>query len=328
MDVWVGALLLGPLLWLVGAWVFDGVHWLLHVMLRSRSRWLRALAWPHAVHHEWIGADLQPRMEWQLANVFCHIVPEFLTQLAFTGVVALLLPGPWVTVLLVLQAAIFLYILSCRGLDPNHRPIALLDAHPPGLQPLPPYHALHHVHPDAHYSSYTKLVDWLVGGGIPPAGRRLVTRGEGGELARALLAGLRGQGVAQGGEPADAEVLLLLDPDADPSPEIEALARATRERLLPPEVWCLRTRPDAALRHYLRDPRVQLRILMAVPGVPPEAAARHGLRWMRRGFHVVPMAPWWKGLRAWHASRRTPAVAPPEAPRVCSRSEWAASFGG
>ena len=38
------AILLGPILWLAGAIVFDAVHWVLHLMLRSRFGWLTAFA--------------------------------------------------------------------------------------------------------------------------------------------------------------------------------------------------------------------------------------------------------------------------------------------
>ena len=82
------SLVLGALLWVLGTVVFDTVHWILHGMLRSRWALLRALAWPHAVHHQWIDRELRVVWENQRRNVFCHIVPEFLTQLAFSGVSA------------------------------------------------------------------------------------------------------------------------------------------------------------------------------------------------------------------------------------------------
>ena len=92
MPLWAEVLLaiaVGPALWLAGAIFFDFVHWVLHAMLRSRWRPLRALAWPHAVHHRWIDRNLDVCWENQWRNVWCHIVPEYLTQLAFSAALAL-----------------------------------------------------------------------------------------------------------------------------------------------------------------------------------------------------------------------------------------------
>ncbi len=72
MTLWVEivlALLIGPLLWMTGAVLFDAVHGLLHAMLRSRFRLLRTLAWPHQVHHHWIGPDRQVRTDLELLNI-------------------------------------------------------------------------------------------------------------------------------------------------------------------------------------------------------------------------------------------------------------------
>ncbi|MEE8580964.1 MAG: hypothetical protein V3T33_05170 [Myxococcota bacterium] len=52
-----------------------------------------------------------------------------------------------------LHTGIFLYILRCRGLDLNPRPIRVLRAYRPSYFCLPEYHALHHVYPNAHLSS-------------------------------------------------------------------------------------------------------------------------------------------------------------------------------
>ena len=70
-----------------------------------------------------------------------------------------------------LQTGVFAFLLSHRGLDVNHRPVEILDAYRPGLLTPPAYHALHHVHPDAYYSAYTKAVDWLLGSAAQLRGR-------------------------------------------------------------------------------------------------------------------------------------------------------------
>ena len=67
-------------------------------------------------------------------------------------------------------------------MDVNHRAIASLRAYRPMAFCLPPYHALHHASPDAHFSSWITEIgrgrklpvevwatgsesEWLVGGG-------------------------------------------------------------------------------------------------------------------------------------------------------------------
>lgn len=285
------AILAGPPLWLAGAIVFDGVHWVLHGMLRSRSALLRRLARPHGVHHEWIDRDLNTNWALQSANTWCHIVPEYATQLVFTGLVALALPLPFTAVLLVLQTAVFLGILAARGRDVNHRPAARIDAHPPGWRTPPSYHALHHAWPDAHFSSYTKLVDRIVGGGVQIEGRRFGWQGPDSALAAALRARVERAGgrTASREEP---DVLVLLDPVAALDGPAEAFIGATRDRQLPPEIWALRASgADAVARYYRDDVRVVFRTLVVPAGdlspAAAERAVRRALFWIRRDAHFV-----------------------------------------
>jgi len=306
------------------------VHWALHRMGASRSALLRALAWPHAVHHRWIDRDLETHLDLRLANVFCHIVPEYLTQLVFTGVVALVLPLSFAAVLALLQTGIFLGILSARGQDINHRPPARVDAHPPGWLTPPAYHLRHHAWPDAHFSAYTKIVDWLVGGGAQIAGRRFAWQGAESALGAALrtaverAGGLAASEAEPGGVP---DVLVLLDAHAPLAGPVESFITATRDRRLPPEVWALRSdASDATARHYLRDVRVVFRTLLA-PTPPPDAAAaaraaRRALFWIRRDAHFVPLGKW-IDIPARRRFRATAPVAPAGAQRVRHRLEWA-----
>jgi hypothetical protein len=318
------ALLLGPALWLAGAIFFDFVHFVLHRMLGSRFRILRALAWPHSVHHAWIDRNLDVQWHLQRRNVWCHIVPEYGTQLAFTAALALLLPLPFVVVLAALQTAVFLGILRMRGLDPNHRPIAMLDAYRPGPGTPPAYHALHHVHPDAYFSAYTKAIDFLVRGAAWLRGRRFVLQGASGPFARALAAELRRQGVEDVSEVdspdaaalARADVLVLFDPGEGEAALLEAFIDAARTRKLPPEAWALHARPDSAVaRHYLGDVRIHYRTLV-VPDArrlgarAAERAARRVVSRIRRGCHFVTTAPLVEEFRERRRLRATVPASP------------------
>lgn len=327
------AIAAGPPLWLCGAIVFDAVHWVLHRMLASRWRWLRTLAWPHAVHHAWIDEDLEIHWDVQRRNVWCHIVPEYATQLVFTALLFLVLPPVFPLVVGGLQTAVFLGILRARGLDRNHRPIRLLDAYAPGLHTPPAYHALHHAHPDAYFSAYTKGVDLLAGSGAQLRGRRFAIRG-GDAFADALAAILRREGAGdvihpvegEVAELADLDVLVLCDP-AEAVQEIEAFVDATRERLLPPEVWVAHPRgDDPTARHYHRDVRVSYRTLVVAPEQRRDpATARHAARRLvgriRRGAHFVPAFGWLQSLAALRRFRRTEARPPAQAERLRHRAD-------
>lgn len=318
------------LLWAAGTVFFDFVHWVLHRMLRSRWRLLRLLAWPHAVHHRWLDQRLAIHWELQRRNVFCHLVPEYLTQVAFCAATWLVLPAGVVLGCFALQTAVFIGLLFYRGLDINHRPVEILDAHRPSIFAPPAYHALHHVHPDCYFSAYGKLVDLIVGGGCAVAGRRFHLCAETDSWRQPLASELRRRGaeVAPDGSPAVVrgdEVLVLL-PDAPAgSAAIETFLAACNTAQLPPEVWD--TRPDVELgtiRFYARDPRVVYRYAPVVDGQDPSAFAHRTLFWLARGLHYVP-ADARRGLATWRQLRRTAPQPPGGAPFVRSRKALAAA---
>lgn len=331
------SVLFAPLLWIAGTVFFDAVHWALHLMLRSGSPVLGTLAWPHAVHHAWLDRRLRTRWELQRRNVLCHLCLEYATQLAFTGVLAVALPAAPVLGCAALQTAVFGALLSRRGLDVNHRPVEILDAYRPSLFCPPAYHALHHVYPDAYFSAYTKLVDWAVGGGAQLSGRRYALAGAATPLGRALRVELERAGAGrveavtapEDAARADLDVLVLCDPALPEPAWVEAFVAATRDRLLPPEVWAVHTRPDdATARHYTRDVRVSHRTLFVPDAAALDAAgARRAVRrlvsWVRRGAHFVPsrrLPP----LRAFRRFRATRPVRPAAAERVRTRDRFRA----
>lgn len=342
MSTWleIPLVILGSVaLWCAGTVVFDAVHWVLHLMLRSRWSLLRALAWPHAVHHEWLDRSLHTRWENQGKNVWCHLVPEYLTQAAFTGLTSFVLPAAVVLGCLALQTIVFVALLSYKGLDINHRAVEILDAYQPSWFAYPAYHALHHVYPDAYFSAYGKIVDWIVGGGTHFRGRRFALHGTATEFGHALREALGNEGVGTIGnvESADdaalheIDVLVLCDPSVSEAPFVESFIRATRTRQLPPEVWSVHARPDDRLaRHYYRDVRVLYRTIVLPPGAGGDAqrarrAVRVAMLCIRRGFNYVPTSFALAALRdSWRFRHLSP-QAPASVPRVRTRADLLAA---
>lgn len=338
--VWlVLAVLAGAPLWAAGTVFFDAVHWLLHVFLGSRWRLLRALAWPHSVHHQWLDEKLRIVWQKQRANVWCHLVPEYLTQLAFSAALLLVLPTAAVVSCMLIQTGVFWLILREWGLDINHRPIEMLDAYQPGWMAPPPYHALHHVWPDSHYSAYSRVVDWVVGGGLHLRGRHVALAGAAAPFGRALARLLereapaslqRLDGVAESTLDG-VDLLVLCDPGLDEAAWIEAFITRTRERQLPPEVWAIHEQTeDATARFYYRDVRVIYRAITA-PGSARfgETQARRAARWVlffaRRGLCWIPARPGIGTLREFRRFRGCEPARPESARSVRHRSELVAA---
>lgn len=329
------ALLLGLPVWIAGVHVFDLVHWVLHNLLRSRWRAARWLATPHAMHHRWIDTELRVRWENQTANLWGHIVLEYATQLVFSASLLLVLPTRVVAAGVLYQTLVFSYILSQRGLDVNHRSIQMLDAYRPSFLALPAYHALHHVYPNAYYSAYTKLIDYLVGGGTQLHGRRVAVSGAGSAFGRALCGRLKREGVVEIEpivEPDEArlaltDVLVICEPAAPRVALVEAFVRATNRRQLPPEVWAVHTWPtDGLARHYYHDVRVTYRAIVASEAAladPARAtrAAAVATFFIRRGFNFVPTTLALRALRDSRRFRRTPPQRPEGVTLVRHRAE-------
>jgi hypothetical protein len=274
----------------------------------------------HAVHHAWLDRTLAVHWDLRGRNVWCHLVPEFLTQVAFTAGAAMLVPAPVAWGCFILQTVVFAALLSYRGLDVNHRPVDYLDAYVPSVVCRPQYHALHHVYPDAHFSAYGMFVDWLVGGGLHLSGRTVTLAGAPTAFEDALCAELRTHGARIGArvdgvaDPrlAQVDVLLLCDPATVATVLVEALVAATRRRRLPPEVWVASSGTDATARHYYTDGRVLHRTLATTAGADLDAvavrrAARVATFFLFRGARWVPTTI---GLRAWRAYRRFRRTAP------------------
>ena len=301
-------------LFLASTVVFDCVHYGLHVLADSRFRPLRRIGALHSAHHAFLDRNLEIDDAFLRANLVRHVIPEFLTQACFSLSLLWLLPPALVGSALALQLLVFLLILACKGKDVNHKPISTLRAYRPSWWCLPPYHALHHVSPDAHFSSWIKLFDRVAGKGVSFDGRRVaITGGEspfGGAL-RTLLERHGVSGIASL-EPGrdfdldgtarlesalhDVDILILAHSDGGagatgrPSyvAAIEQFKRAASDRKLPIEVWALGSqgewtaRPQSQAsrafarhaRRYYVDDRIIYRHIASAPIRGPAGRGR------------------------------------------------------
>ncbi len=283
-----------PLVFLASTIAFDVVHWGLHRAHGSRFALLDRAGALHATHHAFLDGELRVHEELIGANLRRHVIPEFLTQAAFAAALLGLLwlwpILPWTVVggAFAIQVVVFALIMRARGLDVNHRGHEKLDAFRDGFFCMPEYHALHHVHPQAHFSSWIKALDQMLGTGLSLEGRRIAFVGEGG----AALAALRARLEAAGARSVDvrdeaegrAEILIVAgDPElastADEATRFVARAEGAR---LPSELWWVRA-PGETRRLPELSRRIQLRRLEARPGTSADALAGRWLRGLRRG---------------------------------------------
>ena len=266
---------------------FDVVHWLLHQLARSRSRPLRAIGSLHETHHRFLDAELRIHDELIGQNIRHHVIPEFLTQAAFSAALLLVLPISVVAGAFALQLGVFAWILRDRGLDVNHRGCENLAAFRPLFFCVPEYHALHHVHPDTHYSSWIKVLDWLLATGAKLEGQRVVWRGADDAPREAMAEALREEGARlEDGPVAEADILVLAgdDPSDDELSEAAFFVASSRTSRLPRELWRLgAVRREAPIAG---PPDVIYRELHLGAGDGAPACSR-ALGRIRRGLHAV-----------------------------------------
>lgn len=315
------------LLFLASTVFFDVVHWSLHRMLTSGLPALETLAWPHGIHHQWIDRHLRVNWEFQTANVWCHLVLEYLTQLTFTGLLAFFLPASLCLGLLALQTLVFFLLLRDQGLDLNHRAQLVVEVAPPMFVCPVAYHAQHHAYPDAYFSSYVKVVDALLGTALDLRSLRIAFLGD-----DAFTTELRDCSAEAGAEvfaaksardAGEADVLVLGGASGDLESSIEDFLAVVGARQLPPEVWAVASPDDGVARYYLRDRRFLFRPILLSPDVESDAdrkrSARTTFAFLCRGAHV-PRTSARRFPRA--RFKRTRAVAPRRARRVETRREW------
>ncbi len=178
-------------LFVFGTVFFDVLHVLVHrYKVPVLSRW-------HNTHHLYFPRNLLFLSRHEAANLSHHLTLEALSQAIGTALLWLCLRDLSSASLSIGLLIVFVkwavQIGWLRGRDENHvevRDGEVLGVCTDVVLVGPDYHRLHHVHPDAYFSSLVQVVDWALGTACSLAGRRFAVSGTGGalggELARLL----------------------------------------------------------------------------------------------------------------------------------------------
>ena len=303
----------GAVAFVVSTLLFDALHWLLHKWGRSKNRLLRRFARWHWVHHRFLDRKMRVHPELVWPNLIYHVLPEYLTALAGTLAFLLVFPWPPIAAVVLLRTWMLIQTIRDEGMDFNHMSMDRIS----GQQGLwwvnPSYHAMHHVHPNNFFSSFTNVFDLLFGTATQIDGRRFLITGAGGAFGGAMQARVERLGgiveTARHGvdftagdydrmrdKLARADVLILSHGarsegcwDANHRTFVDLadlFIAAGRSRLTPPEVWALGSEAElhgdmgmAELKDYAASKR---------------AFARRALGYYRSGDvlyrHIVPSA--------------------------------------
>lgn len=191
---WVKLLLAVAGIALAGTIVFDGVHYVLHIFMRSRSKVLRAIGGLHGVHHAFYDRNLVIHPGLRRRNILMHHVPEVGTQ--FLVVSSFFFVADW---LYVVSAQLFCLanltvVVLMGGQDWNHKPTKIMKSPRRSLHVCPTYHALHHVHPNHYFGSVATVFDRVFGTAMPVAGRTFLMTGASGAFGAPIASILEARG--------------------------------------------------------------------------------------------------------------------------------------
>jgi monoglucosyldiacylglycerol epimerase len=186
LEQLAGLMLKSAGLFVVATFVFDAIHFSLHLCLNSRYRWLRRLASPHEAHHAFFDHRLRYDEEATLPNLLHHVIPEYATQLVVCGLALVVLGPPPVIVVVSIFTALFASAMILQGKDHNHIPFAIIPVPRATVFVRAPYHAMHHIYPESYLSSYTTLFDGLMGTACQVRGRLVALTGASGSFGSAM----------------------------------------------------------------------------------------------------------------------------------------------
>jgi hypothetical protein len=186
IDIFV-FLLQATLVFVVSTALFDVLHWTLHRWESSSSAVLRKLSSWHWVHHKFLGLDMQINPTFARANIWFHILPEYLT--AMVGTLAFLLVFSWppIAAVAVVRTVMLVMTLWEEGLDYNHMSMDRVGGQQGKLWVDNNYHAMHHVYPHNFFSSFANVFDLIAGTTCQIKGRRFLVTGASGAFGSAII---------------------------------------------------------------------------------------------------------------------------------------------
>jgi hypothetical protein len=183
-------LLQAALVFVVSTALFDALHWTLHKWESSRIPLLRTLSSWHWVHHKFLGLDMQINPAYARANIWFHILPEYLTSMAGTLVFLFVFPWPPIAAVAAIRTVMLVMTLREEGLDYNHMSMDRVGGQQGLLWVDNNYHAMHHVYPHNFFSSFANVFDLIAGTTCQIEGRRFLVTGASGAFGSAMVAKL------------------------------------------------------------------------------------------------------------------------------------------
>lgn len=285
------------LLWLVEAVVvfvasttiFDVLHYLLHRWQESPIPLLRTFSRMHWVHHKFLTLEMKIDSRYRWANIWAHVIPEYVTGMAGTLLFLFVFPWQPVAAIAAIRTVFLAMTLKEEGMDFNHMAMDRVGGRQGLLWVDQNYHAMHHLYPNQFFSSFANVFDILFGTACQFEGRRFLITGANGAYGRAIRRRVEARGgiveTAKWGAdfgPGDydrlgdklarADVLVLAHGAKTEGCRdgnylsfvalIDRFIAAGRGRVTPPEVWALGSEAelhgdlgDAGLRDYVASKR-------------------------------------------------------------------------
>lgn len=180
-------ILQAALVFIVSTALFDALHWILHKWERSSVPLLRKFSSWHWVHHKFLGLDMQINPAYARANIWFHILPEYLTSMVGTLAFLLVFDWPPVAAVAVLRTIMLVMTLREEGLDYNHMSMDRVGGQQGLLWVDNNYHAMHHVYPHNFFSSFANVFDMIAGTTCQIQGRRFLVTGASGAFGAAMV---------------------------------------------------------------------------------------------------------------------------------------------
>jgi hypothetical protein len=184
----------GCVAYLLGTVIFDVCHYVLHRLAKSKNVFLKNLSQRHMIHHRFFYPHLKINPALRKQNLLSHVLPEYCVHMMSISLCFLFFHPLAVSMALIFETVLFLYVCYSQGMDAHHQPITQLISPRGGIFVTKNYHALHHIYPHQYYSSMIKIFDYLFGTGAQLKGKRITMTGASGALGKHMKVLLEKEG--------------------------------------------------------------------------------------------------------------------------------------